>query len=275
MRDQAEGLRRLASARERSAEPGDGPAAFVVGSGKGGAGKSVLSILLATALARDGHRVLLVDGAQNQANLHVLLGLTPIRRLGDLLRGESDPEGLLIEVASGLSLLPGESGAENVYALAAVDRARLHRRLTGLYDRFDMVVIDAGPGLESAVRATMRASRLVVVAVPEPAALSDAYALVKIVSLQVPSLPVDVLVNRAERSGDGPAVFGRLALAARRFLRRELSCLGVVAENPAVREGVRRPGGLLEVEIPEVTEAARRLVVSSASQVRFGAGDTA
>lgn len=272
MSDQADGLRRMASTRERDPEPAGVPPAFVMGSGKGGAGKSVLSILLAAALARDGHRVLLVDGAQNQGNLHVLLGLRPTRRLGDLLTGEADAEGLLIAAGRGLWLLPAESGSENVYALGAVDRARLHQRLTGVYDRFDVVIVDAGPGLESAVRATMRASRLIVVAVPEPAALSDAYALVKIVNFQVPSLPVDVLVNRTQQDGDGEAAFGRLSLAARRFLRRDLNCLGMIAEDPAVRECVRHPGRLAELELAGITEVARRLLASASIAAPSGAG---
>jgi flagellar biosynthesis protein FlhG len=266
MTDQADGLRRgvpaRASARDRRDGPGDGPAVFVVGSGKGGAGKSVLSILLAASMARAGGRVLLVDGAQNQANLHVLLGVRPRLRLGDLMRGEAGLEELPVAVRPGLWLLPAESGAEHIYSLAAMDRARLHQRLTGLYDGFEAVIVDAGPGLESAVRATMRATRLVVIAVPEPAALSDAYALVKIVHLQAPSLPVDVLVNRAEGPADGSTAFERLALAARTFLRRELGCLGVVGEDPAVRAGVRQPGSLPQLEVPAVTEAARRLAAA-------------
>lgn len=274
MRDQADALRRASSARERSGTQAAAPPAIVVGSGKGGAGKSVLSVLIAAALSREGHRVLLVDGAQNQANLHVLLGLRPTLRLGDLLRGEAEARALLMQANERLWLLPGESGAESVYGLPAVDRARLHQRLTGLYDDFDAVVIDAGPGLESAVRATMRASRLVVVAVPEPAALSDAYALIKIVNMQVPSLPLDVLVNRVVHPAEGRAAFERLALAARRFLRRELTFLGVVAEEAALREGVRRPGSLLDIEIAAAGDIACRLIAPPACPVALGPRET-
>ena len=276
MKDQADALRRRALARERAeALPAAEPPAFVVGSGKGGAGKSVLSLLLASALARDRHRVLLVDGAQNQANLHVLLGLPPARHLSGVLRGETRPESLVVAAAERLWLLPAASGAESVYGLAAVDRARLHQRLTELYDGFDAVVIDAGPGLESAVRATMRASRLLVVAVPEPAALSDAYALIKIVTLQAPSLPVDVIVNRVVDPAEGPAVFARLSLAARRFLRRDLDYLGAVAEDAALHEGVRRPAALLEAKVGVVGAIARRLMGEARAVVAPAPGGAA
>lgn len=245
--DQAAGLREQMREMRRAAppEPGD-VAAFVVGSGKGGVGKSVLSVLFAAELAHCGQRVLLLDGAQNQGNLHILLGVRPVGRLELLLTGDVRPEELLRPLGERLWLLPADSGAERLHALGPVDRARLHHRLSGLYDGFEAVVVDAGPGVESAVRvATMRADRLAVVAVPEPTSLSDAYALMKLVHLQLPQLPLEVLVNRVADPGEGPAAFERLSLAARRFLGRELVYLGAVPEDPWLREAVRHPGQLL------------------------------
>ena len=98
--------------------------------------------------------------------------------------------------------------------MSAVDRARLHHRLSALYDDFDAVIVDAGPGLESVVRvATMRATRCVILAAPEPAALTDAYATIKIVNLQVADMRVDVLVNRVTDPQEGSQTFERLATA--------------------------------------------------------------
>jgi flagellar biosynthesis protein FlhG len=261
MNDQAAELRRM-----RAGAPGPRAAsialtpAFVVGSGKGGVGKSVLSALLAAALARQGRRVLLLDGAQNQGNQHILLGLRPALRLEALLAGDAEPEDLLVEAAAGLWLLPADSGAETVHALSPTDRARLHLRLSGLYERFEAVVVDAGPGIESAVRAAAtRATRMVVVAVPEPASLSDAYAMIKLVHLQAPGLPVDVLVNRVADGQEGPAVHERLALAARRFLHRDLGYLGAVPESDDLRRAARAPGSLLSASPAPLDEIAERL----------------
>jgi flagellar biosynthesis protein FlhG len=245
----AAGPRRPLGAADAATALADGPAAteaVVIGSGKGGVGKSVLSILAAGALARRGRRTLLVDGSQNQGNLHVLLGVTPGRRLGELLAGEATPRDLLVPLGQDLWLLPADSGAEEMHALGAVDRARLHLRLTSLYGGFDSVIVDSGPGIESVVRvAGIRAARLIVVAVPEPASLSDAYALIKIVHLQVPALRTDVLVNRAESEEEALDTYGRLELAAQRFLRRDLGYAGHVPEHPALRRAPGRPGALL------------------------------
>ncbi len=260
MRDQAHELRALGfSARPGLTAP-DGPPAVVIGSGKGGVGKSVLSVALAAAFARGGRRTLLLDGAQNQGNLHILLGVRPAAPLSALLAGEARPEELLVSVTANLSLLPSDSGDEALYTLGAIDRARLHRRLSALYDAFDAVVIDGGSGIDSVVRAGgIRASRLAVVAAPEPASLADAYALLKIVNLQIPSLPIEVMVNRVSADDEGQAVFDRLHLAAERFLRRELGYLGCVPEDESLRQGARRPGALLETRIEAIDAIAARL----------------
>jgi flagellar biosynthesis protein FlhG len=261
MSDQAAALRRALAAAPPPPPAGPArPEVTVIGSGKGGTGKSTLAVATGAALARRGARVLLCDASQNQGNLHVLLGVRPAAPLEALLAGEVEPEALLVPLAPGLTLLPADSGHEAIYGLTAVDRARLHYRLSGLFDGFDAVLVDAPPGLEAVVRAaTIRATRLAVVTVPEPASLSDAYALVKIVHLQVPSLPVDVVVNRAEGEEEARAVHARLDLAARRFLRRTLGDLGHVAESAALRRAVRRPGALLAAEDPGIERLADRL----------------
>src|SRR5438093_7525967 len=89
----------------------------VVGSGKGGVGKSLVSVLLASALSAQGRRVLLLDGAQNMGNLHVLLGVRPSARLDAVIGGEVDASDLVQSVAPNLWLLPGESGNEALYAM--------------------------------------------------------------------------------------------------------------------------------------------------------------
>jgi flagellar biosynthesis protein FlhG len=245
MTDQAAMLRAMMAARRPEPAAPSGPPTLVVGSGKGGVGKSVVAALLAERLAREGRRVLLVDGSQNLGNLHVLFGARRGARLEHLVAETIAPRDLLVPIHDQLWLLPADSGAESVHALAAVDRARLHHRLSGLFDEFETVVVDAGAGIESVVRvATMRATRLLVVTVPEPAALTDAYATIKIVMAQVSDLPVDVLINRVSDDREGPEAFERLATATERFLHREVRYLGALWEDEEIRRAVRTPGRL-------------------------------
>lgn len=264
MKDQAHMLRRslelgLAGQQAWHAHE-DGPTVTVVGSGKGGVGKSTLSVLLASSLAAAGHRTLLLDGSQNTGNLHIMLGVRPPLSLRAVLAGEASPAQLLVSLGENLSLMPGDSGSENLYGLTAVDRARLHHRLSAVYSDYDHVVVDGGPGLESAVRAAgIRASRLVAVATPEPTALADVYALLKITSLQLPSVPLEVMVNNVGADEEGQAVFDRLSLAAQRFLHRELDYLGCMAEDEDIRRCARRPGALLKERRSAIDIIATRL----------------
>lgn len=266
MTDQAEGLRRIAVACDAgpATEPIDARV-HVIGSGKGGVGKSTLSILLASSLARAGRKVLLLDGCQNLGNLHILLGVKSPHDIASLLTGAADVTDLLVPVSERITLLPVQSGEDAIYSLTATDRARLHLRLTGLYSAFDDVVVDAGPGIEATIRATIRATRLIVVAVPEPASLSDAYALIKTATFHAPGLPIDVIANRVATETDGRNTFDVLNLAARTFLRRELGCLGEIAEHESLRRAVRSPGGLLSVAPVEIDAITERILSASAS----------
>lgn len=247
MTDQAAQLRAMMAARTPDRVEPAGPPTIVIGSGKGGVGKSVISALLAQRLAQQEKRVLLVDGSQNMGNLHVLFGVNRGVRLEHVLADAASPKDLLVPVNEYLMLLPADSGAESLHALGAVDRARLHHRISTLYPEFDAVIIDAGPGVESVVRvSTMGATRLIMVTVPEPAALTDAYATMKIVLAQVRDLPIDVLVNRVEDGREGPQAFDRLATAADRFLHRGIRYLGSLWEDEGIRRAVRSPGRLAE-----------------------------
>lgn len=263
MNDQALTLRQMMADTTADRPEIGGRPVLVFGSGKGGVGKSVVAVLAAQALADGGARVLLVDGSQNLGHLHVMLGIAVDARLEHVLRGEAEPASLLRQVSERLWLLPGDSGAESLYALPAVDQARLHHRLAGLYDDYDVVVVDAGPGVETAVRlATMGGTRLVVVTVPEVAALTDAYALVKLVQAQLPTLPIDVLVNRAAGPEDAAQTAERLSRAAERFLGRDLNPIGGLDETPALRDAMRRPGALLSDPALEPLRAQVRTIVT-------------
>lgn len=247
MNDQAAQLRAMMAGLHRTPVAPAGPPTIVVGSGKGGVGKSVVSALLAQRLAAEGRRVLLVDGSQNLGNQHVLFGIHRGATLEHLLTDAVSPRDLLVNVTENLLLLPADSGAESLQGLGALDRARLHHRLSVLYNDFEVVIVDAGAGIDSVMRVcTMGATRLILVTLPEPAALTDAYATIKIVHGQVHDLPVDVLVNRIYAEREGPETFERLETAAERFLHRELRYLGAVWEDEHIRRAVRTPGLLLQ-----------------------------
>lgn len=267
MTDQAAALREARRDPIRFPAPegsGDTPA-VVVGSGKGGVGKSVAAISFAAALAETGHRVLLVDGDQNLGNLHVLLGVRPALTPETLLHESLAPADLVIPVAERLFLMPADSGTDAVQRLGPTDRARLQRRVSGIYADYDVVIVDAAAGLDSALRCVaLHATRLVVMTMPEATALTDAYALIKVVHGQLPRLPVDVVVNRVHEPSEGEAAFDKLRAAASRFLGRPLEYLGAVPEDREMRALAADPVRLLH---PSHGTPAQRAFAALAARV--------
>ena len=234
-----------APAPEESASPGlagSAPQVYAVASGKGGVGKSILSILLAAGFARAGKRVLLMDGAFEQGTLHLLLGVRGGRGPVGFLQSGATPGAPVPTAAESLWLLPG--GHEPTARLDPVEKARLHLRLTRSFDGFDTVIVDAGPGIDGALRAAIHCSRLLTVTIPEPASLHNAFALIKAVSLRAPHVPVELLINRATGEEDAARAGAILDLACRRFLDLPLPCRGVVAERSSLRRAARDPGAM-------------------------------
>lgn len=258
MTDQAAALRELKRdpVRFPVQSPDNDTPAVVVGSGKGGVGKSLAAVSFAAALAESGQRVLLVDGDQNLGNLHVLLGVRPRLTPEALLHEELSPADLVVTVAERLFLMPADSGTEAVQRLGPTDRARLQRRVSGIFGDYDIVIVDSAAGLDSALRcAALHATRLVVLTMPEPTALTDAYALIKVVHGHLPRLPMDVVVNRVRTPDEGDVAFAKLRAAAARFLGRPLDFLGAIPEDAAMRDLASDPARL--VRPARGTEAQR------------------
>ncbi len=262
MTDQAAVLREMKRDPVRfpvSVPDGDTPA-VVVGSGKGGVGKSIAAVSFAAALAAAGQRVLLVDGDQNLGNLHVLLGVRPPLTPEALLHEELSPADLVVPVAERLFLMPADSGTDAVQRLGPTDRARLQRRVSGIFREYDIVIVDSAAGLDSALRcAALHATRLVVLTMPEPTALTDAYALIKVVHGHLPRLPMDVVVNRVRSAEEGDRAYDKLRAAAARFLGRPLDFLGAIPEDLAMRDVASDPARLIQPG--RGTEAQRAFAV--------------
>ncbi|HRX19701.1 MAG: P-loop NTPase [Gemmatimonadetes bacterium] len=262
MTDQARALRAARPAGVAFPEPLTEASALVIGSGKGGVGKSLVAVTLASSLAAAGRRVLLVDADFNLGTLHVLLGVRPAVQPEDLLEPEVDAESVIIPVAHNLWLMPAPSGAESVQRLGPHDRARFHRRVARLFPAYDAVVVDAAAGLDSALRvAAMQAARMVLVTTPEPTALTSAYALVKLVHGRLPLLPIDLLVNRTVDAAEGTLAATRMQEACSRFLGRTLRYLGAIPEDTTMRAALGSPEGLVDPAVSGPAQAALRAIV--------------
>jgi flagellar biosynthesis protein FlhG len=233
--------------------PSDDPIANViaVASGKGGVGKTWLSISLSQALAKLGQRVLLFDGDLGLANIDVQLGIQPGMDLGTALERHLPLSRAVINYPSGgFDLIAGRSGSGSLASMPINRLQALAQGLRAVGDSYGRVVVDLGAGIERPVRyLASRAGFCLVVTTDEPTALTDAYALIKMVTLdaqeQNKDTPMGVVVNMAASREIGQRTYETLSKACERFLKRRIPLLGVIRRDPKVRDAISTQTPLL------------------------------
>jgi flagellar biosynthesis protein FlhG len=224
-----------------------------VTSGKGGVGKTFISVNLAAALARQGRRVLVLDADLGLANLDVMLDLAPKITLHDVFTGKSSLEDAILPAPGGFSALLAGSGMVEYSRMTPEVRDQLLQVVDTVAPRYDHVILDTGAGISDVVLyAVSLADEVLVVVTPEPTSMTDAYATIKVLaSTQARSL-VKVVVNQTRRHGEGRAVCLQLQQVVDRFVNPGLAApvrldlMGQVPLDIAVRDSVLRRQLLLE-----------------------------
>jgi flagellar biosynthesis protein FlhG len=218
---------------------GGGIVSLAVASGKGGVGKTNVVINLAVTLARQRHRVAVLDADFGLGNVDVLLGLAPDLHLGHVLSGERELDEIIVEGPEGIRIIPASSGLRELTALTPRQWSRLNAGLTRLTGELDFLLVDTAAGIADNVMAMLQASdRVLVVTSPEPTAVVDAYALIKVLTASAPMKDVGLLVNGARDVREADVVFRQLEVAVTRFLNRRVRSYGFIAQDAAVREAV-------------------------------------
>lgn len=211
-----------------------------IASGKGGTGKSILASNLAVLRAQRGERVLLVDWDAGLANAHLLLGLTPRYDLGHILDEHVSAEDALVEGPAGLKLLSGGVGRHALANPTRRELDKLFKALQPLEQRFDLMLIDHGAGLQYSTVAHLAAtSTLIVVTNHEVTALSDAYALYKRAHMVNPHLRAGVVVNRTPDETQAMGAWERFKAASLRFLGSSPELIGWVPADDAIARSVQ------------------------------------
>ncbi len=220
--DQAETLKKIhlhshaAAARPYASQT---PRVICITSGKGGVGKTNVAVNLAFWLRKKGKRVLLLDADLNLANIDVLLGLTPQFNLHDVFTGKKTMRDILIEGPAGMKILPASSGIMEMADLSENQKLSFMTEIETFDQSMDFLLIDTAAGINNnVIYFNLAALERIVVLSPEPTSLTDAYALIKVLSTQHDVKKFRILINSAENEKEALGVFRKLSVVADRFL---------------------------------------------------------
>lgn len=240
--DQAGTLRSMVKSRGAE-ERGCGKSVKVIAvtSGKGGVGKTNVVANLAFALSSfNSKRVMVLDADLGLGNLDILLGLTPRYNLTDVIAGRKRIHEIVIEGPGGMKILPASSGIQEVTNLSAGYKANLLTQVDELEDEIDYLLIDTAAGISSNVTFfNAAANDIIVVASPEPTSITDAYALMKVMSTQYSENQFQLLVNSVKSDSEAKGVYRKLSTVADRFLNITIDYLGFIQHDPTVTRAVR------------------------------------
>jgi flagellar biosynthesis protein FlhG len=236
--DRRKGHKSGCAARSKRAMP---TRVIAVTSGKGGVGKTNIVANLGYSFARMGKKVLILDADLGLGNLDVLLGLAPKYNLSHVIMGEKSVSDIIVEGPGDMLILPASSGIQELTQLTPQQKIEILSELDGMIDSVDLLLIDTAAGISSNVMDfSVTAQEIIVVVSPEPTAITDAYALMKVLSLKYAEKSCKVIVNLAGTDQQGREVFRQLNLVAERFLDMTVDYIGSVLFDANVTQGVKQ-----------------------------------
>ena len=221
---------------------------IAITSGKGGVGKTNIVANLGLALSRLGEKVLMLDADLGLGNLDVLLGLAPKYNMSHVISGEKSIQEIILKGPGNVEILPASSGIQDLTQLSKQQKIQILTELDLLIDSFDVLLIDTAAGISTNVldfNAT--AQEILVVVSPEPTSLTDAYALMKVLSLKYSVKHCQLLVNQAASDQEGRDMYRQLNLVAERFLDISVQYFGCVLFDEKVTKSVRQQQILIEL----------------------------
>jgi flagellar biosynthesis protein FlhG len=237
--DQAAGLRRLRA-------PSNVKVVAITG-GKGGVGKTLTAVNLGAALAGMGRSTMLLDADFGLANVDVLLGMRARLNLEHVVSGRCALEDVILTSSSGLRVVPATSGSVTMATLSRVQHAGLIGAFSQLLEPLDVLLVDTAAGLsDGVITFSEAAQRVVVLVCDEPASLTDAYGLIKVLSRRQPSCRFEVVANMVESAAHGRDLYEKLMRVCHRFLGITPAYFGYLPNDEFVRQAIRRQTTVVE-----------------------------
>ncbi len=242
--------------------------------GKGGVGKSNLSLNLALELGLLGNSVALLDADFGLANIDLLCGAVPDFHLGHVLTGLKDLDEVTIGLSKNVKLIPGGSGIEELANFSIAATPHIFAKMRAMEEHLDFMLIDTAAGIAENVSGILAcASEIVVVVTPEPTSIVDAYATIKVILRHSPDKAIAVVVNNIVGVGEAGQVFQSISAAVRGFLDRKIEFLGMIPHDSQVREAIREQVPVVQHAPDSSASRAIRLIAKQLNgQIRWDSG---
>lgn len=255
--DQAAGIRKMKQIKPVRV--------IAIASGKGGVGKTNLSVNLGVAMAKIGRQVALLDADMGLANVDVLLGIRPQFNLSHVLTGEKSLADIMLEGPAGMKVIPASSGIQKMSDLSNVEQGAIIHAFSEMDDNLDVLIIDTAAGISPSVVNFARASQeLIIVVCDEPTSLTDAYAFIKLLNRDYGVNHFHVLCNMVKSMQQGQALFNKLTKVTDSYLDVTLQFSGAIPYDEDLRKSVQKQNAVIEAYpnskvSKAITDVARRI----------------
>ncbi len=239
--DQATGIRKMSQKHPRPVR------VIAVTSGKGGVGKTNLSVNLGVALAQMKRRVILMDADMGLANVDILLGLSPKFNLSHVLQGEKTLQDIMLDGPAGLKIIPASSGIQHMTELSVTEQAGIIRAFSEIDNNLDILIVDTAAGISSAVVNFARACQeIIVVVCDEPTSLTDAYAYIKLLNRDYGLSKFHIVSNMVNNMQQGQQLFTKLSKVTDRYLDVNLNFVGAIPFDEMLRKAVQKQTAIVD-----------------------------
>jgi len=240
--DQASGIRKMRQIKPKPVR------VIAVTSGKGGVGKTNLSVNIGVALSQMGKRVALLDADMGLANVDILLGLSPEFNLSHVLAGEKTLAEIMLTGPAGLKVIPASSGIQQMSELSSAEQAGVIRAFSEIDQDLDVFIVDTAAGISSSVVNFARACQeIIVVVCDEPTSLTDAYAYIKLLNRDYNLNKFHIVSNMVQSAHQGQQLFTKLTKVTDRYLDVTLSYEGAIPYDEYLRKSVQKQKPVVDI----------------------------